>query len=183
MNNLLVTLKRPRNAILAVVVVVLIAAIVVGTLPPRKSGKTQKSSNASTTSNTAPIHYSKELKAKDAQKVTAMYDMISRIIYTYTTSHLNYPTGDADGWADILKNAETTSSFVDPYTNTFYSFTASTPDYGQIQYKPGAACDTKTNTFKTGTYRAIALRTKLYKGVQCVSSVEVQAKQSGNTVD
>ncbi len=176
MNNLFALLRRPRAVIPLVIFAVLLAAIIVGIATKSDS----KNKTSSTKTSTVPANYPKALKQKDQQKTNGMYSMINLITYTYTNAQLNYPTADADGWKDILTNAPSTDAFVDPYTNTFYTYSSKTPDYGQIQYLPGGACNTKTNTFKAGTYRTIALRTKLYSGVRCISSVEVQAMQSHN---
>lgn len=153
----------------AIVLVLVVVFIVIASLSSQKNAAGQQPNQAGVS----------ELKKKDAEKTTRLYDMINLIVGTYTDARTTYPAGSQDGWDSIVADVPQTTSFTDPYTNTFYRYTAGEPDFGEISYKPGADCDTKKQTFKSGTFRMIALRAKFYDGgVRCISSVEVQAKQS-----
>jgi len=169
MSKLLDAAKRPRVLIPTLLVVVLIGVFAAVSLGgDRAKTESQKPTDKGLAT----------LKKKDQEKVDRMYDMINLIVGTYTDARVTYPTGDKAGWADIVENVPQTTSFTDPYTDSFYAFTMGDPDFGQISYKPGSDCDTKTQEYKPGTFRSIALRAKLYSGYRCVSSVEVQAHQS-----
>ncbi|HEU4914264.1 MAG TPA: hypothetical protein VFT16_02550 [Candidatus Saccharimonadales bacterium] len=119
-------------------------------------------------------------KELDKKKIDGMYDMINVITAGYAKQHQKLPIGSRDGWAGILANVPTSESFSDPYTKTIYTYVdaGTNPDFGQIQYRPGSACDTKKNMFIEGTPQTIALRARLYNTYHCVSSIEAQAKQS-----
>jgi len=168
MNKVLAAALRPKFYI--PVVILLIALIAYLSLP--KSHQV----DIGTTQNQL---ITKETAAKlDKQKTDNMYDMVTRIVSYYTTSAQSYPLGTASGWSDVIDQVPLNNSFIDPYTKTSYAYVGkdTNPDFGQIQYYPGGACDTKSQTFKKGTFRTIALRTRLHSTYQCVSSYEVQAR-------
>jgi hypothetical protein len=168
MNKLLTTVRRPKFYV--PVIIALVAVVGYLSLPKSRPVDTNTALNTSIDKKTADKY--------DKQKIDNMYDMVTTITATYAQERLRFPVGNEGGWADIIATVPTDESFIDPYTQTMYGFADddANPDFGQVQYKPGAACDTKTQTFKEGTFRTIALRTRLYNTYHCVSSIEVQAR-------
>lgn len=167
MNKVLAATLRPK--IYIPVAILLIAFIAYLAIPKNKLPENGVQGKA----------FSKEDIAKrDKQKIDNMYDMVTRITSHYTTARQSYPLGTHSGWTDVIDNVPLNDSFIDPYTKTLYAFVDKNDnlDFGQIQYYPGGACDTKSQTFKKGTFRTIALRTRLYSTYHCVSSIEVQAR-------
>lgn len=170
MNKVLAAVTRPKFYI---PVAILLIAIVAFLSIPRTKEKNNEISNQD-------YGLSKKAVSKlDKQKIEGMEDMLTRIVSFYTISDKNYPQGTKDGWANILDEVPLNSSFQDPYTETFYSFVDKdvNPDFGQVQYYPGGSCNTKSQTFKVGTYRTMALRTRLYHSYHCSSFEQIQAKE------
>lgn len=165
----LAVLTRPR-VFIPVLIVALAVIVTISMAAANKVNRAEKQDQATIT----------ESKILDKQKISGMYDMINLITATYTNNRANYPLGTIDGWKNITETVPITESFTDPYTKTLYTFANTTPDYGEVTYSPGSDCNSKDQTFKKGTFRTIALRTKLYSGYRCVSSVEVQTEQSKN---
>lgn len=171
MNKVLTAATRPKFYI--PVVLLLIALVVFLSLPKTREADIDEARAAQNK------NVSKETIAKlDKEKVDNMYDMVTRIVSYYSRTEQSYPLGTNSGWGDIIDNVPLNGSFIDPYTKTIYSFVDkdTQPGFGQIQYYPGGACDTKSQTFKKGTFRTIALRTRIYNTYQCISSAEVQAR-------
>jgi hypothetical protein len=167
MNNVLVAIRRPKVYIPVVVLLVVIVAFL--SLPKSNDADPGTAQNQLIT---------KETAAKlDKQKIDSMSDMVTRIVSSYTKAGENYPLGTKSGWTNLINEVPLNNSFIDPYTKTTYAFVdkSTNPDFGQIQYYPGGACDTKSQTFKKGTFRTIALRARLFNTYHCVSTVEIQA--------
>lgn len=167
MNKVLAAATRPKFYI--PVVVLLIAIVAFLSLPKTKPTDIGTAQNQLVT---------KETAAKlDKQKIEDMQEMVTRITSYYTTHAMSYPLGTKSGWSDVIDQVPLNNSFQDPYTKTIYAFSdrETNPDFGQIQYYPGGACNTKSQTFKAGTFRTIALRARLFNTYHCVSSFEIQA--------
>jgi hypothetical protein len=121
-----------------------------------------------------------QTKKTDQQIVANMGQMLAIIANYYGVNNKSFPDSTAAGWQQILNEAPTTSVFVDPYTNTFYTWGSGTdPDYGQIQYAPNTTCSSD-NGFIKNKYRSMALRVRTVGGVRCVS-IDMQVKTDSPT--
>jgi hypothetical protein len=156
-------------AALAVVAVLLIVASFVAK-PKQGTGANAKNDQPKLSDSDKKI-----LKERDKKKQESIYAVMNSINFTYVSQRIDFPQSDQEGWDSILDTVRVTDSFIDPYTNTIYSFVDNdaTPDYGQIQYGPGLACENDRRTFKKGYgQQSLAFRAKFSDGVRCFSNFQ-----------
>lgn len=110
---------------------------------------------------------------RDQKKQQSMYALLNIINYTYVSQKLDYPLASEEGWKSILDTVSITDSFFDPYTNTIYTFAEDEPQYGEIQYGPGYACEKNSQSFKRGYgHQSLALRAKFSEGIRCINNFQ-----------
>lgn len=154
------------------IVVAVLAVLTVGTLAivGRNSQDADKAENRTprTSAN------AKEFDELDKKKVASMKGVLQAIAFTYTNANQPYPDGTPQGWEDIMSTVQVNNSFVDPYTDTVYTFASKDPEVGQLQYKPASGCNKDGKDFVADSKfggRIIAVRGKLSTGYRCVSNL------------
>lgn len=154
---------KKKLTLAGIAVFVLLASGIAYVAWPRQTNK--KVTQADVAKNAAKAQAA-DSKALDQKTADGLKSMLTIIANYYSKQGGGYPAATADGWTQILNSVYTNSSFISPYTNTFYAYSSSnTPQYGQIQYGPGKAC--KNNQFADSHYRSLALRTKTVAGYAC----------------
>jgi hypothetical protein len=163
-------MSRKQLGIVAIVLFVLLGVAYLVS-PKKKSdtpAKATYTNNSYSLDPTQPIKQTAKTRAEDKKKRENLEQVLTIIANTYSRDNKEYPAGTAAGWKEIKNTVPLTEAFIDPASRTFYEFSSGQdPDYGEVQYKPKAAC--KGNQFTSASYRSIALRARLISGVICLS--------------
>jgi hypothetical protein len=114
---------------------------------------------------------------KDKEKAESLANVLNSIAYVYNAKNLEFPSADEAGWSEVVNTVPITEAFFDPYVEgRIYQFAkGENPEYGEIQYGPGMACDDKAEdkTLKNGYGRkSLALRAKFSDGYRCVNNFQ-----------
>lgn len=173
-------------AVIAVLIVVITLLSVSVLVAQDIHNKNSQDAN-STHSNASDVEPAKENgndKEKDEKKWKLHYGIHGSLI-AYRASTKDYPKPTAAGWNAFVTRVQSNRQannpnnefarddpLIDPFTGTTYVFTDKDPDYGEIQYRYPASCDTDTQRFKAAnSSQSYAFRLKYSDEIRCSHSL------------
>lgn len=162
--------------IVFVLALVLIGGIGLVVFSQQKSSSKKNAaptSQAESKTNSSAPAYTKLPDTRDADKKTNEYRLHGSLMaYEVTNGH--YLEATPAAWAKFAERYKTTenSALIDPYTDTLYTFTNKTPEYGEIEYRFPASCnDARTDFIAATTSQSWAFRLKYSNGIHCTHNI------------